>query len=86
MRKMLEILSQVLCWKERVDQMSLLVGGARSTASCGYWSEPLHQGAGPGLPARWKPGRLQVGQNEDHAFEMLSGQRGKLVLVCLPEM
>ena len=83
---MLEILPQVPCWKERVDQMTLLVRGARSTVSCGYWSESLHQGRGGFLPARWKPGRLQVGQNEDHAFEMLSGQRGKLVLVCLPEM
>ena len=46
MRKMLEILPQVRCWKERVDQMTLLVGGARSTVSCGYWSEPLHQGRG----------------------------------------
>ena len=43
---MLEILPQVRWWKERVDQMTLLVGGARSTVSCGYWSEPLHQGRG----------------------------------------
>ena len=28
MRKMLEILPQVPCWKERVDQMTLLVGDA----------------------------------------------------------
>ena len=64
---MLEILPQVRWWKERVDQMTLLVGDARSTASCGHWSESLHQGRGGFLPARWKPGRFQVGQNENHA-------------------
>ena len=35
MRKMLEILSQVRCWKERVDQMTLLVGDA--LVYCQLW-------------------------------------------------
>ena len=59
--------------------------GGRRPVYCQLWvlEWTITPGARRGLPARWKPGRLQVGQNEDHAFEMLSGQRGKSVLVCL---
>ena len=65
--------------------MTLLVGDARSTASCGHWSESLPQGGGGFLPARWKPGRFQVGQNENHAPSKYCQAR-EGICISVPEM
>ena len=80
---MLEILSQVRCWKERVDQITLLVGDARSTASGGHWSESLHKGrGGVYLPGENLAAFKWVKMKTTHPRNIIKPER-ESVLVCL---
>ena len=65
MRKMLEILPQVPCWKERVDQMTLLVGDAGLLSVVGTGVNHYTRGAAgftcqvktwpPSSRSKWRP-------------------------------